>query len=357
MSKKDTDLLFSPIAIKGHERAIVNVAYNKEGDLLFSSSKDTTPSLWYADTGERVGTYRGHEGAVYGLSVTSDSRFLLTASADTTAKLWDVETGEMLFSWEHKAPLRYCDISEDDSRFLVVAEPWGSPKEPPCIFVYKLNTKEPYNQSLLPLQQIECKTGRGENYARILQAVWCPFNKLVLGCCEDCSVYVYDSETSELKKQISDHSGPVNSITFSPDSVFFATASDDRTAKLYDAVDFKLLKTYETDKPINGVAISPIMDHILLGGGQKAMGVTKTLTESGQFQARFFHLILEEELGTIRGHFGPINVLRFSPDGRSYTSGGEDGYVRIHHLPSGYFSSKLEEEEPNLDNIGDFKRM
>ena len=32
-----------------------------------------------------------------------------------------------------------------------------------------------------------------------------------------------------------------------------------------------------------------------------------------------------------------LNALAFNPDGRSFTSGGEDGYVRIHPLDNSYF--------------------
>jgi len=46
-----------PILLKGHERSITTVKYNADGDLLFTASKDSKPTVWYTDTGERLGTY------------------------------------------------------------------------------------------------------------------------------------------------------------------------------------------------------------------------------------------------------------------------------------------------------------
>ena len=88
------------------------------------------------------------------------------------------------------------------------------------------------------------------------------------------------------------------------------------------------------DRPVNSAAISPLRDHVsvpvccavaipptphaqvVLGGGQEAMEVTTTTTKAGKFDARFYHLVLEEEIGRVKGHFGPINSLAFHPDGK-----------------------------------------
>jgi len=75
----------------------------------------------------------------------------------------------------------------------------------------------------------------------------------------------------------------------------------------------------------------------VLGGGQDAMDVTTTSTRIGKFDSRFFHLVFEEEFGRVKGHFGPINSVAFHPDGKSYSSGGEDGYIRIHNFDPAYF--------------------
>jgi translation initiation factor 3 subunit I len=84
-----------PILMKGHERPLTFLRYNRDGDLLFSCAKDHTPTVWYADN-----------GAVWTCDVSRDSARLITGFADQTAKLWEVSTGKELFSFRFNAPAR-----------------------------------------------------------------------------------------------------------------------------------------------------------------------------------------------------------------------------------------------------------
>ena len=106
---------------------------------------------------------------------------------------------------------------------------------------------------------------------------------------------------------------------------------------MIDAVSLEVLKTYQTGTNANAAAIHPAFPHVLVGGGQEASQVTTTSSRAGKFEARFFHTVYAEEVGHVRGHFGPINAVAFAPDGRSFATGGEDGYVRLHHFDSDYF--------------------
>ena len=56
-----------PIILQGHERPLTMVKYNREGDLLFTAAKDHRPCVWYADNGERLGTFEGHSGTVWAI--------------------------------------------------------------------------------------------------------------------------------------------------------------------------------------------------------------------------------------------------------------------------------------------------
>eukprot|EP00003_Mantamonas_plastica_P033525 TRINITY_DN9665_c0_g2_i4.p2 TRINITY_DN9665_c0_g2~~TRINITY_DN9665_c0_g2_i4.p2 ORF type:complete len:127 (-),score=34.84 TRINITY_DN9665_c0_g2_i4:49-429(-) len=119
-------------------------------------------------------------------------------------------------------------------------------------------------------------------------------------------------------------------------------------ARMYDTKTLKHLKTFTTERPVNSADVSPNGPYIVLGGGQEAMNVTTTDTRVGKFEARFFHMVYGDELGSVGGHFGPINTLAFNPDGKSYASGAEDGYVRMHHFDDDYFEA-IEAEEWEWD--------
>ena len=64
-----------PILLQGHTRPLTMIRYNREGDLLFSASKDVTPTVWYTHNGERLGTYDGHNGAIWCLAVNCTSKY------------------------------------------------------------------------------------------------------------------------------------------------------------------------------------------------------------------------------------------------------------------------------------------
>ena len=56
--------------MKGHERSITRVKFNRDGDLLFTASKDEKPTCWLTSDGTRVGTYDGHRGSIFDIAIS-----------------------------------------------------------------------------------------------------------------------------------------------------------------------------------------------------------------------------------------------------------------------------------------------
>jgi translation initiation factor 3 subunit I len=162
-------------------------------------------------------------------------------------------------------------------------------------------------------------------------------------------------QNGAVQAEYKQHDLSVSSFAFNEEKTLLVTSSHDRTAKLWDVKEMKVLRTYEGDVPLNAAVITPRAcvggrEHVVVGGGQEAMAVTTTAAAAGKFEARFYHMILGTELGRIKGHFGPINTLAFAPHGRAFASGGEDGYIRLHHLDGEYdgLGEEADLEDPAL---------
>ncbi|KAK6041488.1 hypothetical protein COOONC_21004 [Cooperia oncophora] len=52
-----------PLSLKGHDRALTRVRFNREGDLLITAAKNKQPCLWYTENGERIEVALRNDGA------------------------------------------------------------------------------------------------------------------------------------------------------------------------------------------------------------------------------------------------------------------------------------------------------
>ncbi|KAH8056431.1 hypothetical protein JL721_10031 [Aureococcus anophagefferens] len=193
-----------PILLKGHERSITCVIYNRDGDLIFTSAKDGRPTLWLSESGERVGTYELHNGAVWHLDVSWDSKLLVSGSADMHAKVWDVETGAELASFEHSGPVRSSGCRTPEAG------------------------------------EVKCQIVR-----------WMPLGKAILCAFEDGQIKIHDSLSFEEIKCVPAHDSKIQCVSFNLTQTMLLTASADQTCKMWDLHDWTELKMFRSDRPLN----------------------------------------------------------------------------------------------------------
>jgi len=328
-----------PILLKGHERSISVVKYNYDGDLLFTGSKDHVPSVWRAESGERLGTFNGHKGTIWDIDCDRFSTRVITASADATSRLWDCETGETLKIFPHRGPVRGCAWADGSDSFATISDPFIEYNA--LISIYDVpKGQDPETYAETPRLEIDLPKSHDGKKINPTNIVWLNCNEALFVTFDNGAIRLYDPVTGEELDEFFPHEKKINKVKFNLDKSLFITSSADFTAKLFDVVDMRHLKTYKTERPVNDAVISETKDHILLGGGQEAMSVTTTKAGMGKFETRFFHLVYEEEFGTVKGHFGPVNALAINPNGRSYASGAEDGYVRLHFFDKTYLDMK-----------------
>ncbi|TIC10568.1 WD40 repeat-like protein [Wallemia mellicola] len=333
-----------------HERSLTQIIYNKDGDLIFSVSKDHRINVWYSHNGERyasiqhrLGTYEGHNGTVWSVSVDKNSEYLVSGSADNTLKLWSVKTGECLYTWEFPTAIKRVQWSNDDNRILAITEERMGYKG--ALRIIEINKQQPTQQSAEPKHFFE-PAG-----SKITVAAFTAIGNEVVTGHENGKIAKYNyEEQKEVAASEGAHQDSIMDLQLSLDQTYFITSSKDKVSKLFDTNTLETIKTFSTDSPLNSASIAPGSPYIIVGGGQEAMNVTTTSARQGKFECRFWHKVFGEEVGRVKGHFGPINTIAVHPEGKAFASGGEDGYVRVHWFDESYFRTRVYGDlEPEMD--------
>ena len=119
-----------------------------------------------------------------------------------------------------------------------------------------------------------------------------------------------------LARTLTGHAGWVRGVTFSPDGALLATASTDKTARLWDPATGECVRTLTGHAAgLRGVAFSP--DGRLLA------------TASTGRTARLWDPATGECVGTLTGHAEAVYGVVFSPDGQLLATASDDSTAKL----------------------------
>lgn len=375
--------------LEGHTAAITSVEFAPNGhDLLSTSRDDRSARLWDTSLNNRLPTLKGHRLAISKASFNHGGTRIVTASDDRTARLWDAQETELIQVLEgHTGPvadavfgpdanLRVATFAEDDP----VARLWRSDNGAPVaelrghiapvlaiafsadgsqvVTTGADDTTRRWRASDgAPLEDRLCTGTAGA----LRRAALADDGVHLVGVSRDGVLnQLWNTDACQFIDNLAGHASPVTQIAFSEDGQLVATASADRTTRIWSTRYGTNIATFENDHgAVQALAFSPdgsrlvsanlrdawvwstatgnqlgalqghssaVLDAAFSGDG------SMIATASGDNTARVWSANSQgyELIATLAGHSAAVDHAEFSSDGRYVVTGARDNTAKIY---------------------------
>jgi WD40 repeat protein len=234
---------------------------------------------------------------LFGLAISRDGATVAAAAYDGNVRVWNVKTGDakdvQLHDGKKRTMITFCIAFAPDGKSVVTGHE----------------------------AQNAVRVTSLEKFATVVEERRVEEKKVIV---------------SLLPSELRGHTGFVHHLAFSPDGSMLATASFDKTIKIWDAETGKELSTLKghTDH-VYCVAFNS--DSTMLASGGKDNSIRLWNVREGKF------------IKELKGHTASVDSVAFNPNGKVLASGSFDKSVRLWNLDTGAEITKLGEPRDSVN--------
>ncbi|XP_076662060.1 notchless protein homolog 1 [Halictus rubicundus] len=364
-------------SLEGHKEAVISVAFSPDGSSLASGSGDTTVRFWDIYTQTPYFTCESHKNWVLCISWSPCGRKLASACKNGTIILWDPKTGQQIgrpmsshkmwvtsLCWEpfHRNPeCQYLVSASKDGdvriwdtiRSQIVRVLSGHTKSVTCVkwggrgLIYSASQDRTIkvwraedgilcrtlvghahwvNTLALNVDYV-LRTGpfhlgkhidKTENVLEYAKKQYDSFNEdILVSGSDDFTLFLWkpEKETKPIAR-MTGHQQLINDVKFSPDGRIIASASFDKSIKLWESNTGKYIASLRGHvQAVYSIAWSADSRLLVSGSADSTLKVWNMKTKK-----------LCQDLP---GHADEVFAVDWSPDGLRVASGGKDKVLRL----------------------------
>ncbi|EDX83921.1 hypothetical protein S7335_1618 [Synechococcus sp. PCC 7335] len=356
--------------LSGHRNWIWSIVYSPDGSLLVSGGEDQTVRIWNIQTGHCLKSLTGYANAIRAITFSPDGQTLVSGSDDYTVKLWDIEQEQCLQTLTgHKNWILSVAV-HPDSRLIASSSAdrtvkiWDIQRNR-CVRTLPGHTNTVWSVAFSPNRQILASGGHDgsihlwdiqdghrlailKHPSQVRSVAFSPDGRTLVSGSSDKQVRLWDVESGQCLRVMSGHSGmvwtvayrsktvdskTVNSKTDGSDEPTIASASSDKTLRLWHAQSGDCLRTLEGHTNwIWSIAFSPQGNLLASGSADKTVKLWDV--DNGRC------------LKTLLGHGNVVRSLAFSPKGDYLASVSEDETIKLWDVKTGNCFKTLRGDRP-----------
>lgn len=256
----DTSSFRARTKLSGHTGEVMAVSFSSDSSSLISCGRDTRVIVWNPRTGNMLQKAKKHGGAVLHCSFSLDNPLLFaTASDDQTAGLWNIrdERLEMRPLMGHKGIVFQANFSPDK----IMLATCGNDRK---ILLWNRSSGKRVSKLKDP-------------YSRVLSCKFSPDGTLIAAIVDGERVRIWSTVQGEIVNVLEGHHiEPIVCCTFSSDGRTIVTGAGDKTFAIWEARETQAAPVYHAkahDNWVQSVCFSANMKYLATASSDKLVKI------------------------------------------------------------------------------------